>query len=313
MLVRRVRQQHWEESMAALIRQLALVSESNQISKSDVSKVSAALQKQATRDLAPFWDISATVDAFDKLEDVPVGYWPMIIRDDIGVPGAAGIHEDKDGQPFALISASSDLDTWSLTASHEAFEMLVDPSGNRVQTGDSPKPDQGRVNFPPCEAADFGYSVNGVLVSDFYTPNYFDPVATAGVRYSYTGAITEPRQMLQGGYLSWVDPVSGHWWQEIWFDGDRPTFRDIGPIDQKASGNVRAAIDRITMPDTLKALGRGRRQAKAAGLTVAIAGQSSISKAARLREQISEILGQSPAGPKDQAGTERRSARRART
>ncbi len=252
--------------MAALIRQLALVSESNQISKSDVSKVSAALQKQATRDLAPFWDISATVDAFDKLEDVPVGYWPMIIRDDIGVPGAAGIHEDKDGQPFALISASSDLDTWSLTASHEAFEMLVDPSGNRVQTGDSPKPDQGRVNFPPCEAADFGYSVNGVLVSDFYTPNYFDPVATAGVRYSY-----------------------------------------------KASGNVRAAIDRITMPDTLKALGRGRRQAKAAGLTVAIAGQSSISKAARLREQISEILGQSPAGPKDQAGTERRSARRART
>ena len=54
--------------MAALIRQLALVSELNQISAGDVQKVSAAIQKQASRDLAPIWDISATVDSFDKLE-----------------------------------------------------------------------------------------------------------------------------------------------------------------------------------------------------------------------------------------------------
>ena len=39
--------------MPALIRQLALVSQSNQISRNDVLKVSAALQKQASRDLAP--------------------------------------------------------------------------------------------------------------------------------------------------------------------------------------------------------------------------------------------------------------------
>ena len=114
---------------------------------SDVLKVSAALQKQATRDLGPIWEVSATVDAFEKLEDVPVGYWPMRVMDDIQVDGAAGIHEDENGQPFALITASSDLNTWSLTASHEAFEMLVDPFGNRVIAGDSPKPDQGRASF----------------------------------------------------------------------------------------------------------------------------------------------------------------------
>jgi hypothetical protein len=302
--------------MAALIRQLALVSESDVIPRNDVSKVAAALQKQATRDLAPIWEISATVDAFNTLEDVPAGYWPMIVRDDIAQPGAAGIHEDQDGQPFALITSSSDLDTWSLTASHEAFEMLVDPFGNRVQAGDSPKPDQGRVGFlvevcDPCEAADFGYSVNGILVSDFYTPNYFDPVTAQGVRYDYTGAITETRQMLKGGYLSWLDPSTGHWWQEIWFDGDQPSFRDLGALDQKASGNVRAAIDRITMPDTLKAIARGRSHAKAAGLTAAVVGESSISKAAKLHEQIKEILGGPPASaPRGTA--ERRHARRVR-
>ncbi len=74
--------------MSALLRQLALVSESNQIPRGDVLKVSAAIQKQASRDLAPVWEISATCDTFDKLEDVPAGYWPIIVRDDIGTPGA---------------------------------------------------------------------------------------------------------------------------------------------------------------------------------------------------------------------------------
>jgi hypothetical protein len=302
--------------MSTLMRQLALVSESTQISKSDVSKVSAALQKQVTRDLVPVWDISATVDAFEKLEDVPIGYWPLIVKDDINVGGAAGIHEDKDGQPFALVTASSDLNTWSLTASHEAFEMLVDPSGNKVNAGDSPKKDQGRVSFlvevcDPSEAADFGYSVNGIFVSDFYTPNYFDPVAAPVVRYSFTGAITEPRQVLRGGYLSWKDPVSDHWWQEIWFGGDQPTFRDIGVLDQK-SGNVRNLIDRLTSDETAKAIARGREKADAAGLTAMEFGHASASKAIMWRQQIGEILNQSPKRSSEQRSTQLRSAPRVR-
>jgi hypothetical protein len=301
--------------MPALIRQLALVSESDQISKSDVMLVAAALQKQASRDLAPIWDISATVDAFDKLEDVPLGYWPMIVRDDIGMPGAGGVHEDKDGQPFALITAG-DLDTWSLTASHEACEMLVDPFGNRLVAGDSPKDDQGRVMFlvevcDPAEAADFAYSVNGILVSDFYTPSYFDPVAAPGVRYSFTGAITEPRQVLRGGYLSWKDPVSDHWWQETWFGGDAPSFRDIGPLDQK-EGNARSLIDRITNAQTAKAAARGRTNAPGAGLTAAAIGRSTTSRAAMWRQEIAQLLKQPSKGSANRPTAERRPTRRTR-
>jgi hypothetical protein len=299
--------------MTVLTRQVALVSQSAQIPSGDVLKVSAALQKQATRDLAPIWEVSATVDPFDKLEDVPPGYWPMIVMDDIGVPGAAGVHEDKDGQPFALITAGN-LDTWALTASHEAIEMLVDPQGNRVVSGDSPMEGQGRVSFlvepcDPSEAADFGYSSNGILVSDFYTPHFFDPVVAAGVRYSFTGAIKEPHQVLKGGYLSWKDPVSDHWWQEIFF-GDAPSFRDIGVIDQKATGNVRAAIDRITSQETLNAIARGRTEAKAAGLTAAVVATSSASKAVAWRKQIAEILGQSSNGPGGQGSSRRRAVPR---
>ena len=163
------------------------------------------------------------------------------------------------------------------------------------RTSDSPKSGQGRVSFlvevcDPSEAADFAYSVNGILVSDFYTPNYFGPVTAPGVRYSYTGALTAPRQVLRGGYLSWKDSVSGHWWQETWFEGGQPAFRDIGPADAKA-GSIRAFIDRLTGEITAKAIARGRINADRAGLTVAQAHRSLAGNALMWRQQISTILG----------------------
>jgi hypothetical protein len=217
----------------------------------------------------------------------------MIIKDNIGTPGAAGVHMDKDGQPFALITSSTTLDEWSLTASHEMCEMLVDPSGDRQETGDSPKPEQGRVSFlvevcDPSEAADFAYSVNGILVSDFYTPNYFDPTQASGVRYSFTGAITRPRQVLRGGYLSWKDATSGHWWQEVWFNS-QPTFRDIGAADAK-QGSIRAFIDRKTSADTARAIERGRMTANRAGMTLTDSQASLSANAAMWQNQINAIL-----------------------
>jgi len=211
-----------------MIKHVALVSEVNEVPLRDVVRVSAALQKQVLRDLWRYWRIRATVDAFERLEDVPLDYWPIIVVRD--VQGAAGIHLDKNGQPFALAEAGP---SWSLTASHECLEMLVDPFGSRVIAGPSSHPEQGRVEFlvevcDPSEADQFAYTVNGVLVSDFYTSHYFDPVQSQEIQYSFTGAIQKPRQVLSGGYLSWHDPVSDHWWQETFFEGTQSIFRDLG-------------------------------------------------------------------------------------
>jgi hypothetical protein len=287
--------------MPALMRQIALVSESELIAPGDVSKVAAAIQKQATRDLSPIWEINATVDVFDTLENVPVGYWSVIVRDDIDDPSAAGIHEDKNGQPFALVTADSDINVWSITASHEALEMLVDPSGNRLVAADS-KPQGRRVNYlvevcDPSEAAKNAYSCNGILVSDFYTPNYFDPVTAGGVRYSFTGAIKQPLQVLQGGYLSWQDPQSNSWWQETWFDGSAPKLVRLGPIDQSTNGNARAAIDRVTMSKTVTTMTAGRKQARAAGLSPDQNQVATNAHARNLRARISQILGRPVAPP----------------
>jgi hypothetical protein len=269
---------------------LALVSLVEGHDPSDVARVAAALQRQAVRDLEPIWDRPATVDAFPRLEDVPVGYWPMIVETDIGTPGAAGVHMDKNGQPFALIQMS---DSWSLTASHEMLEMLVDPFGNRVVPGQSPKDDQGRVEIlvevsDPCESDDCAYTVNDVLVSDFYTPHFFDPVATEGARYDFTGKITEPREVLPGGYMSWHDPVSNHWWQEIYF-GRQPQFRDIGVFDA-AAGSLRAWIDSQTEhPGIDEGLDKSSQKLQAAVAVGEQTAESASSKAEAWREQIASI------------------------
>jgi hypothetical protein len=276
-----------------LTNNVAVVSEVKDHDPSDVARVSAALQRQAIRDFRPVWDVESTVDYFPKLEDVPVGYWPIMIRDDIGTPGAAGIHLDKDGQPFALVTMS---DSWSLTASHELLEMLADPFGNRLVPGQSPKPDQGRVEFlvevcDPSEADQFAYTVNDILMSDFYTPHFFDPVKADGVRYSFTGAITEPRTILKGGYISWHEPVSNHWWQQTWF-GARKAFRDLGVFDTAKTGMaLRAWIDSQTEHPGIDE-GLDKRNA---ALTAAVeAGDrtaaSANAKAAAWRAQISAIL-----------------------
>jgi hypothetical protein len=151
-----------------------------------------------------------------------------------------------------------------------------------------------------------------VVTSDFYTPNYFDPVTSPGVRYSFTGALTEPRQVLPGGYLSWQDAASGHWWQEVWFGTDQPVFRDLGVIDQRANGNVRAVIDRGTMGGTMKAIARGRTKSEAAGITVAAISPSAVTRAAMWRERTSEILEGARKDSGDRAGIARRGAPRIR-
>jgi hypothetical protein len=67
------------------------------------------------------------------------------------------------------------------------------------------------------------------------------------VRYSFTGAITEPRQVLKGGYLTWHDLVSQKWWHRAWFNGAKAVDAEV-PIPAIVKGNIRATIDRHLGP-----------------------------------------------------------------
>jgi hypothetical protein len=140
--------------------------------------------------------------------------------DALPIPDAGGYHLDEHGQPLARILWSP---TWSLSASHEVLEMLVDPFGSQIATGVSVMNPGERVKYlvevcDPCESLDCSYKINTgltgfeVIVSDFYTPDYFASSVVPGARYSFTGSLTLPRQVTNGGYLSWQSS-NGHIWQ----------------------------------------------------------------------------------------------------
>lgn len=233
----------------------------------------AAIQKQVTRDFGPLWQIDATVDVFARLEDVPLGYWHLILRDDIA-SDAAGVHwHDDTHQPYALVRWGPN---WSLAASHEVLEMLADPFGNRMTAGDSPKPGQGRVSFlvevcDPCQAASFGYASNGILVSDFCTPAFYGPSGTSGAHYSFTGSIKLPHQPVEGGYLTWLYSQASQLWQALVEDANI-RFSEVGPAsalaclrraaDEATSGFRRAAQTKPIRPGLSLARGVGSTEEK---------------------------------------------------
>ncbi len=232
-----------------MFNHIGLVSLSGKVPNWEVQIVAASLQIQISRDFTPIWGVDATVSAFDKLEDVPSGFWPIIIMDDIGF-NAVGIHPDNEQKPFGLVNANNN---WPLNASHEVLEILVDPIGNRTNQALSIIEGQGMVIYlmeicDPSGATQFGYQINGVWLSDFCTPEFFQTISLGDLRYSFTGAISSPRTILHGGYISWLDPGTGSWWQQIWFDGDSPQFRELGRLDLSKQ-SPRRAIDTITLSD----------------------------------------------------------------
>jgi len=253
------------------VRRIALVSKDSAITSSELMDVAAALQKQVADDFGPIWNIQATVSAFDKLQNVPLGYWPIIIQDKINQKGAGGFHTDKKGQPYALVLYSKDTPTWTVAASHELLEMLADPTGRQIYAGPSLYPGQGQVEYvmevcDPCESMECAYMVNGIMVSDFFTPDFKNAASLAAGQYDFRGKLTRPLEVVEGGYISWLDPLSQSIWQQFVYHGKTyykqngqlvasgPGADTSNVLDELHGRSLREYVDSITESPLLEQL-----------------------------------------------------------
>ena len=247
--------------------QVGLVDTTGEIDADLVQSTASALNLQVTRDLPQFWPISATVMYLPNPKKIPAGVWPVQLAKTLP-PGEGGFHSDKHKQPFAKVIATKDDPTWTVDVSHEILEMLVDPYGNRMQSsvaieivGGKIRDGTGQYGYlvearDPCEANNYAYTVNGVAVSDFITPHFYDPLVTPGTRYSFTGAIKGPRQILPGGYISWVNTALDEWQQLMYVDPSKPpSIKNIGQAD--SSKSLREWID--SLPAAKKATKASRK------------------------------------------------------
>jgi hypothetical protein len=195
--------------------QVVLLNRSSlEIPRAELVNVAAALTIQAQRDLPAEWGMGAEVTAAAAGATPGTGTWPITIVD--RPVGGLGIHLDRKHQPYAQVMATAD---WSVTASHELLEMLVDPFGQQFMAGPdiTPGSDGRRVNYlveicDPCEV--YAYDIDGVRVSDFVTRDYYNAAATVGAAIDFLGKLKTPFAVPRGCYLSWENPEDGRWHQK---------------------------------------------------------------------------------------------------
>jgi hypothetical protein len=260
------------------LAQVVLVDQTHQIDASLLHSAALALNNQVIQDLPQYWpEINATVSYAPSLASVPPGAWPVFLVAQLP-PGEGGFHLDKHNQPFAKVIASPDDDSWTMDASHEIIEMLVDPFGNRMQTSQAIQIAENKVSdgagvfsylveaCDPCEANKFAYEIAGIAVSDFITPHFYEPSATSGARYSFKANVTRPRELLPGGYISyvrsdgtveqilWVDPTKSPQYKILSIGGGVKSMREavhtaMGPELDDLKHHSRR--DHRTLPNTL--------------------------------------------------------------
>ena len=238
-----------------LTTKVGLVDTTGTIDTQTMAAAAAALNIQVTRDLPQYWTVNATVAYLPDPHDIPQGVWPVQLVKELP-PGEGGFHMTRHNQPYAKVIATPGSNEWTVDASHETVEMLVDPNGNRLQTstsieiaGRDIRDGDARFEYlveacDPCEADPYTYQIDGVRVSDFITPHFYDLEVTPGARYSFTGAITRPRQILPGGYITWTDPQTNEMQQILWVDPNGPPqLRNLGPA---AGASLRLFVENKT-------------------------------------------------------------------
>jgi hypothetical protein len=212
-------------SIASSLRyKVSIVNESSTIADKDIESIVAALRKQITDHLSPAWGVSADLNFIPKGQKVPSGNWIISVLDQTDEPDYVSYRDlSRDGLPHAKIFAQTAKErgiSWTLTISHELMEMLVNPRDKLSifideERGDSTNKAAGKL-YPiqvadPCSAENDGYSIDGVLVSDFVYPSWFDPNATKNARFDHQDNIKNPLQICEGGNVVVYEVKAGRW------------------------------------------------------------------------------------------------------
>lgn len=206
-----------------------VVNESTVLGDADVTPLVHALQAQIAEDFRPQWNTGCRLV---QARSVGKTSWGLVILDDSDQAGALGYHDlTASGLPLGKVFAKDVLTdgmSWTVTASHELLEMLADPwIDSAVQVGSSTF--YSLEVCDACEDDSYGYTIQGVEVSDFVLPAWFRPDTATGP-FDLRGHITQPLELLTGGYIGAWTPRSG--WQQKVADEHAPVSRRI-PLRQK--------------------------------------------------------------------------------
>jgi hypothetical protein len=198
---------------------IAVINEStatNLITATAVQQMIRAFAAQWNQDLNSVWGVGQAQFTFVPQGTTPAaGAWWVVFLDDSDQAGALAYHDlTNEGLPISKVfvkTLSADSASISVGATHEICEMAVDPWLNSAYQDPQGTFWAGEV-CDPVESDQYGYQLQGVLVTDFVTPDWFGhQYATTAV--DLKGHASKSFAVLAGGYAQKFDPKQG--WQQV--------------------------------------------------------------------------------------------------
>lgn len=201
-----------------------VINETTKVSDQTIKWLAAALQKQVVRDFEPIWGYTATLVPIPKGGTPSIATnWQLVFMDDADQAGALGYHDlTTAGLPLGKVFVETTIqsgNSWSVTASHELLEMLADPYANEATillVSNSKGTAYAYEVCDACEEDSLGYIINSFKVSDFVTPDWFNPeTLRPNTKYDFMGHVTAPLQLLPGGYIGVYEIPNIRGWDQL--------------------------------------------------------------------------------------------------
>jgi hypothetical protein len=194
----------------------------------DIHHAIRVVNRQIEEDFEPYWSLGAKLrlegrgDLKPEIEDPSDMRGDAIIYmwDDENVENALGYHDQNHrGIPFGFVFTrlSESLgESWTVTLSHEALELIADPEVNLLVAGPHPTESIDVFHwYEMCDAVQAEtYKIDEIDVSNFVLPLYFTGSEELGgrndfLRRHYDGKTLESFKVNPGGYIGFFNPVTG--------------------------------------------------------------------------------------------------------
>lgn len=191
----------------------------NQVTDDEVLKALRVMQKNYNMNLAKYWGLRIKLYYSPiRNKTIPTNMWHALLLDTSDEAGALGYH-DVNAQDlpqcktFVTTALLSRAD-WRITLDHEILEMRANPYGMKVffnwvtySNGTVMKRLVPNEICDPIEADRYGYFMDGHKLSNFVTPEYYDPFVDISdvdehTRYDMNGFIQEAFEVEKGCHQS---------------------------------------------------------------------------------------------------------------
>ena len=163
-----------------------------------MGKLTAALQKCYDKHFLPVWGYPVHLYVTRKPKRTD---WQLVYFDKASHKKMLGRHElTYRGQPISKIFVKSlGNEPVSLAASHELFEMVLDPMANLWADANR----STQYAYEVCDAVEEdAFVVDGFPMSNFVYPSWFEPFKhPRGTRFDHNGTLKAPFSMTEGGYV----------------------------------------------------------------------------------------------------------------